>query len=68
MVSATRALRKRYTESKSVAAQESVPLFNRIIANMESGVTVEVACLGVLDGWLQKSDNAKFLSHNLQYA
>lgn len=68
LIVATRALRKRYAESKSAKAQESVPLFDRIIVNMESGVSVEVACLSVLDGWHPKSDNARFLSRNMQYA
>lgn len=65
LIVATRALRKRYAESKSAKAQESVPLFDRIIANMESGVSVEVACLSVLDGWHPKSDNARFFSRNM---
>jgi hypothetical protein len=52
-------------ESKSAKAQESVLLFDRIIANMESGVSVEVACLSVLDGWHPKSDNARFFSRNM---
>ena len=68
LISATRALRKRYSQSKSVKAQESVPLFDRIIANMESDAVLETAALSILDDWIPKSDNAKFCSRNLQHA
>ena len=68
LISATRALRKRYAESKSVKAQESVPLFDRIIANMESDAVLETAALSILDDWFPKADRAKFFSRNMQYA
>jgi hypothetical protein len=68
LLSATRALRKRYAQSKNPSAQKSVPLFDQIIANMESDAVLETAALSILDKWVPKSDRAVFLSRNMQYA